>query len=160
MWRLVARAAIVVLVGAVIAVAAWRGFRYWSQPDIRVRLVEVSGFTDDVPVWMRWRFALEFTNTGTRIESIDRVHVALDLEGFNEAYSGDQLQAPIPLEPRASIVYRPSLMLLNAAQLTERSYPVTVRVQVTVRDEDMEFDFPAEFTYSRDPHLRTLRRVP
>ena len=37
--------------------------------------------------------------------------------------SGDQLQAPIPLEPGASFVYRPSLMLLNAAQLAERSCP-------------------------------------
>jgi hypothetical protein len=124
---------------------------------VRVRLVETSGFTDDIRVWMRWRFTLELTNTGTRLESIDRIHVALDLHGFNEAYSGDQLQAPIPLEPGASIVYRPSLTLLNAAQLAEQSYPVTVRVQLAIRDENVEFDFPAEFTYSRDPKLRTLR---
>ena len=73
--------------------------------------------------------------------------------------SGDQLQAPIPLEPGASFVYRPSLMLLNAAQLAERSYPMTVRVQLAIRGQNVEFDFPAEFTYSRDPKSRTLRRV-
>jgi hypothetical protein len=151
------RAALVTLGVAVVAIAAWRGFEYWNRPDVRVRLVETSGFTDDIRVWMRWRFTLELTNTGTRLESIDRIHVALDLHGFNEAYSGDQLQAPIPLEPGASIVYRPSLTLLNAAQLAEQSYPVTVRVQLAIRDENVEFDFPAEFTYSRDPKLRTLR---
>ena len=153
----VLRAALVTLGVAAVAIAAWRGFAYWNRPAVQVRLVDVSGFTDDIPVWMRWRFTLELANTGTRFESIDRIHVALDLHGFNEAYSGDQLQAPIPLEPGASIVYRPSLVLLNAAQLAERSYPLTVRVQLTIRDENVEFDFPAEFTYSRDPKLRTLR---
>jgi len=151
------RGALVTLGVAAVAIAAWRGFAYWNRPAVHVRLVDVSGFTDDIPVWMRWRFTLELANTGTRLESIDRIHVALDLHGFNEAYSGDQLQAPIPLEPGASIVYRPSLMLLNAAQLAERSYQLTVRVQLAIRDENVEFDFPAEFTYSRDPKLRTLR---
>ena len=153
----VLRAALVTIVVAAVAIAAWRGFEYWNRPHVHVRLVEISGFTDDIPVWMRWRFTFELTNTGTRIESIDRIHVALDLHGFNEAYSGDQLQAPIPLEPGASIVYRPSLTLLNAAQLAERSYPMTVRVQLAIRDENVEVDFPAEFTYSRDPKLRILR---
>ena len=154
------RAAVVTFCAAAVAIAAWRGFEYWNQPGIHVRLVEVAGFDDDLKVWMRWRFALELTNTGTRQESIDRIHVALDLDGFNEAYSGGQLQAPIPLEPGASFVYRPSLMLLNAAQLAERSYPLTVRVQLGIRDDEIEFDFPAEFKYSVDPKLRTLRKLP
>ena len=153
------RAAIVVLGVAGIAIAAWRGFEYWNRPAVRVRLVDVTGYNDPLPVWMRWRFTLELTNPGSRIESVDRIHVALDLQGFNEAYSGDQLRAPIPLEPGASFVYRPSLMLLNAAQLAERSYPVTVRVQLAVGDRNVEFDFPAEFTYAREPKLRTLRML-
>jgi hypothetical protein len=155
----VRRAALVTVGVAALAIAAWRGFEHWNRPAVRVRLVDISGFTDEIPVWMRWRFALELANTGTRTESIDRIHVALDLQDFNEAYSGDQLKAPIPLEPGASIVYRPSLMLLNAAQLAERSYPMIVRVQLAIRDRNVEFDFPTEFTYSRDPKLRTLRRV-
>ena len=155
----VRRAAIVILsAGAILA--AWGGFRYWNRPAVRVRLVEVSGFNDPIPVWMRWHFAIELTNTGTRQESIDRIHVALDIDGFNEAYSGDQLKAPIPLEPGASFVYRPSLMLLNAAQLAEQSYPLTVRIQLGVRDDEIEFDFPAEFAYSREPKSRTLRMNP
>jgi hypothetical protein len=155
----VGRAAMVTVAIAAVAIAAWRGFEYWTRPAIRVRLLDISGFNDNIPIWMRWRFALELTNEGSRFESIDRIHVALDLQGFNEAYSGDQLQKPIPLEPGASFVYRPSLMLLNAAQLAERSYPMTVKVQLTIRGEDVEFEFPAEFTYSRDPKLRTLRRM-
>src|SRR3989442_7820170 len=127
------------------------------SPETQV-LEHSAAFNDDLPVWMRWRFTLELTNAGSRLESIDRIHVALDLQDFNEAYSGDQLQAPIPLEPGASFVYRPSLMLLNAAQLAERSYPMTVRVQLAIRGQNVEFDFPAEFTYSRDPKSRTTLR--
>jgi hypothetical protein len=154
----VPRAAIATLCVAAVAFAAWRGFEHWNRPDIRVRLVDVAGYDDDVRVWMPWRFTLELTNTGTRMESVDRIHVALDIDGFNEAYSGDQLQAPIPLEPGATFVYRPSLVLLNAAQLDARSYPLTVRVQLATRDADVEIDFPAEFTYSAEPKRRTLVR--
>lgn len=50
-------------------------------------------------------------------------------------------------------------MVLNAAQLAGRTYPMTIRVQLAIRDENVEFDFPAEFTRSRDPKSGTLRRV-
>jgi hypothetical protein len=151
------RGAAIVILCAGAVMTAWGGFQYWNRPAVRVRLVEVAGFNDPIPVWMRWRFAIELTNTGTRQESIDRIHVALDIDDFNEAYSGDQLKAPIPLEPGASFVYRPSLMLLNAAQLAERRYPLTVKVQLGMGDDEIEFEFPAEFAYSRDPKSRTLR---
>jgi hypothetical protein len=133
------------------------------RPDLRVVLVNISGFTEAGSIWMPFRFALNIRNAGGGTVTIERIHITPDVEGFNEAYNlehpGD-LAKPIRLEPGRTTSYQTSLTLLNALQLSERTHKVTFKVRIGTSDGDHDFDFPAELEHSRDPKKRTLRRLP
>lgn len=147
-----------------ILLGMWMGFTYWAnRGDVRVRLVEVAGFTEDVRIWMPFSLTVELTNAGRRSTTIRRIDAEPDLEGYSEAYSlaaPYDLSPPLLLEPGVTRTHQIRVTLLNAAQLAERTYPVTFRIILDTTDGVVTAEFPAELEYSRDPTRRVLRRQP
>lgn len=153
------------MIGAalLIVVTAWTTFACLTNcGDVRLRLVAVAGYTEDVRVWMPFRLTLELTNAGRRSTAIRRIDIEPDLEGANEAYNiaaPYELSPPILLEPGASTNYEAVVTVLNAAQLVERTYPVIFRIRLDTDDGAVTGTFAAELDYFHDPSRRVLRGV-
>ena len=119
----------------------------------------MSGYTDDVKVWMPFRVNLGLTNTGRDLVTISRVHVEPDFDGFNEAYNVGtyELNPPLVIEPGNSLTYQAAVTLLNAIQLQQGTHALVLRVRVERNGEDAMYEFPAEFDQSQQPPQRALR---
>lgn len=146
---------------ALAAALAWLGLRAFGGPDLSVRLAEVGGYTDQIPIWMRFTFTLDITNHTSRTIGIVRVDVEPDFDDFNEAYGQavPVLTPPLLIEGGNTTRHTALVTLLNAAQLPERTYDVVFRVRVETEDGDtVTQDFPARFEHSQDPARRVLRR--
>jgi hypothetical protein len=126
---------------------------------LRVEVLDVSGYTDDVKVWMPFRLNLGLTNIGRDLVTIRRVHVEPDFEGFNEAYNVGtyELDPPLVVEPGSSLTYQAAVTLLNAVQLQAGPHAMVLRVRVDQNGEEVTYEFPAEFQQSQQPQQRALR---
>ena len=153
-----------VVASLVIAIIGWIGFRTFSGgPDLRVEVVEISGYTDPAPVWLPFRLALRLTNAGDESITIRRIDVEPDLDAVNEAYSAGapyDLSPPILLEPGAERMHELSVTVLNANQLQERTYALAFTVSLRTNYGEIKATFPRQFVYFRDPARRVLRRAP
>ena len=128
------------------------------MPGLDVQVLDVSGYRDEIPVWMPFRVTLGLRNEGREPVVIERIFVEPDLDDFHEAFSGSTvLTPPLRIEPGASASYQAAVMLLNANQLPERTYALVFRVTVEWEDGDVDYEFPTEFEYARDPMSRVLR---
>jgi hypothetical protein len=153
-WIAVELAAIVIAIG----VLAWRAS---SGAGVTTQLVDISGFNEDLKVWMRFDVTLDLTNETSRTIGIERIDVEPDLERFNEAYGQAVpiLAPPLLIEAAATTRYRAAVTLLNSAQLPEGTYEVIFRVRVETEDGDTYLqEFPAQFDHSLSPETRALRR--
>ena len=131
---------------------------FLRQPGLRVQVLDVAGYTDDVPVWMPFRLTLGISNEGRTPVVVSRIDVEPDLDGFTEAFSGvGVLEPPLRIEPGSRASYQAAVTLLNANQLPERTYDLVFRVRVERDGGAATFEFPAEFDYVREPKRRVLR---
>jgi len=146
----------------IIATVGWVGFRTLrGGPDLHVEIVDVAGYTDNVPIWLPFRLNLRLTNTGDQSITIRRIDIEPDLDGVNEAYSAGapyDLSPPILLEPGAERMQEVSVTVLNANQFQERTYMLVFTVRLRTDAGDIVTTFPAQFIYFRDPARRVLRR--
>ena len=129
---------------------------------MRVELLEVAGYSDNVPVWLPFRLALRLTNAGDESITIRRIDVEPDLDEVNEAYSAGEpydLSPPILLEPGAERMHELSVTVLNANQLPEREYLLVFTVRLRTNTGEITATFPAQFMYFRDPARRVLKRA-
>ena len=143
-----------------LAAAGALGYAIFApQNPLHVEVLDVSGYTDDVKVWMSFRLNLGLTNTGRDLVAIRRVHVEPDFEGFNEAYNVGtyELDPPLVVEPGSSLTYQAAVTLLNAAQLQQGTHPMVLRVRIDQNGQEETYEFPAEFDHSADPHQRAIR---
>jgi hypothetical protein len=129
------------------------------QNPLRVEVLDVSGYTDDVKVWMPFRLNLGLTNTGRDLITIRRVHVEPDFEDFNEAYNVGtyELDPPLIVEPGSSLTYQAAVTLLNATQLQGGRHAIVLRVRIDQNGDEVTYEFPAEFEQSTEPQQRALR---
>ena len=137
------------------------GWSMLTRPSLTVRVTDVSGFTEDLKVWMRFNVPLELTNTSGRTIGIQRIDVDPDLDGFNEAYGTAVpfLSPPLLVQGNSTTAYTAVVTLLNSAQLPERTYDVVFRIRIETEDDDVvTAEFPAQLDYFQDPARRTLRR--
>ncbi len=136
----------------------WRALT--RGPDLHVAVVNVGGYTDNMPVWMPFRVMLRLTNGGNESITIRRIDVEPDLDHFNEAFAAApyDLSPPILLEPGARRDYEAVVTVLNANQLPERTYMLVFIVRMRTDAGDIVERFPAELDYVRDPGRRALRR--
>jgi hypothetical protein len=149
-WILLAVAAVT---AAIVAVAVLR-----RPAGLEIQVLDVAGYTDPMPIWMPFRVTLGLGNSGRTPVVVSRIIVEPDLDGFDEAYSGaGVLQPPLRIDPGNRASYRAAVMLLNANQLPERTYALTLRVRVEREDGTSTIEFPAEFQYTREPATRVLR---
>ena len=75
--------AVVVLAGA--AAGAWTWLA--AADRLRVQVLDVSGYTEDLKNWMSFRVTVGITNDGRDLVTVRRIHVEPDFADFNEAYS-------------------------------------------------------------------------
>ena len=150
-----------VVAALVVGAAGWIAFRVLtSGPDLRVDVVDVAGYTDNIPVWMPFRLRIRLVNAGNESITIRRIDIEPDLDDFNEAYSEGapyDLSPPILLEPGAERTHELSLTLLNANQLPERAYMLVFTVRLRTDRGEIAISFPTQFLYFRDPTRRVLR---
>ena len=145
---------------AAVAVVGALGYAIFApRGPLRVEVLDVSGYTDDVKVWMPLRLNLGLTNTGRDLITIRRVHVEPDFDGFNEAYNVGtyELDPPLAVAPGSSLTYQASVTLLNAIQLPEGTHPMILRVRIEQDGSEVTYEFPAAFDHSQDPSRRALR---
>ena len=143
-----------------VAVVSALGYAIFAPENaLRVQVLDVSGYSDDVKIWMPIRVNLGLTNTGRDLISIRRVHVEPDFDGFNEAYNPGtyELDPPLAVEPGSSLTYQAAVTLLNALQLQEGTHPMILRVRIEQNGSEATYEFPAEFDHSPDPSRRALR---
>lgn len=135
-----------------------------AGPSVRVEIPQVSGFSDNVPVWMPIRVTLALTNTGRSPVVVTTVHVDPDFDGFNEAYgmgTPHDLDAAIRIEPGASVTHEAVVTLLNAQQLQPGLHDLTFRVRLrTADDDEITAEFPARFQQALQPGERVLDLQP
>ena len=134
-----------------------------NRGDVRVELVDVAGFTDEVRIWMPFRVTLRLTNAGARSTAVRRIDIEPDLDDFNEAYGSSapyDLSPPILLEAGAATTHQTVITLLNATQLPERTHRLVFRVRIDTDDGEVTAEFPAEFDHAQEPSGRALRRTP
>jgi hypothetical protein len=146
-----------VCASALLAAAAYALFA--PRDALHVEVLDVSGYTDDVRVWMPFRVNLGLTNTGRDLIRIRRVHVEPDFDGFNEAYNVGtyELDPPLVVQPGTSLTYQAAVTLLNATQLQEGAHPLVLRVRIDRDGDEVAYEFPAEFDHSQDASRRALR---
>lgn len=150
----------VVAVIVVLTAAAGIVFRLALREPLRVEMLDVSGYTDDVKIWMPFRVTLGLTNTGRELLTLRRIHVEPDFEGFNEAFNVQtyELNPALLLEPGSSLSYQAGVTLLNATQLADGRHALVLRVRIEEDNgEETSFDFPARFEHSPQPERRTLQ---
>ena len=139
----------------------WLGWSMFSRQPLTVTVGEISGYREDLKVWMRFNVALEIANVSGRTIGIDRIQVEPDLDAFNEAYGAavPYLTPPLLVQNDSTTQYTAVVTLLNAAQLPERTYNVTFRIQVETEDGDViSTETRGQFDYFHDPSRRALRR--
>ena len=126
---------------------------------LRIEILDVSGYTDEVKVWMPFRVNLGLTNAGRDLVSIRRVHVEPDFADFNEAYNVGtyELEPPLVVEPGSSLTYQAAVTLLNAIQLQPGMHALVLRIRVEQNGADVTYEFPAEFDQSAEPSKRAIR---
>jgi hypothetical protein len=145
---------------AVIAALGIAGYALFTTGNpLRVQVLDVSGYTDRLPVWMAFRVNLGLTNTGRDLITIRRIHVEPDFDGFNEAYNVGvvELNPPLVVTPGSSLSYQAQATLLNATQLQPGTHPLTLRVRIDQNGAEVVYEFPAEFDHAQDPARRALR---
>jgi hypothetical protein len=146
----------------VIGLAGWIGYRtYANGPELRVEVLEVSGYTDKVPVWMPFKLKLRLHNAGNESITIRRIDLEPDLDDFNEAYSAGapyDLSPPILLEPGVERIHELTVTVLNANQLPERTYMLVFTVRMRTDAGEIVARFPMQLRYFRDPAQRLLER--
>lgn len=150
----------VVVVILVLAAAAGIAVRLVLREPLRVEMLDVSGYTDDVKVWMPFRVTLGLTNTSRDLLTIRRIHVEPDFERFNEAFNVQtyELTPALLLEPGSSLSYQTGVTLLNATQLPDGAQALVLRVRIEDdHGKETLVDFPARFEHSQQPARRTLR---
>jgi hypothetical protein len=152
------------LVGATVVIAAvgWIGFRTFSGgPDLRVEIVDITGYTDNDPSWLPFKLTLRLTNVGDESITIRRIDVEPDLDDVNEAFSAGapyDLSPPILLDPGTTRMHELSVTVLNAKQLPERTYRLVFTLRLRTDAGEIVALFPAQFLYFYDPARRVLRR--
>jgi hypothetical protein len=152
---------IAVEIALLVLAAGWLGWRALSGPALTVRLVDVSGFNEDLKNWMRFSAVVEMTNDSGRTIGINRVDVEPDLDGFNEAYGQavPYLSPPLLVEDGSTTRHTAVVTLLNSTQLQWGTYGLVFRVRVETEDGDTILEeFPAEFVHTPEPAERALRR--
>jgi hypothetical protein len=145
---------------AVLAMLVTLAYIILVPPDsLRVQVLDVSGYTDNVNVWMPLRVNLGLTNTGRDLVRIRRIHVEPDFDDFNEAYNVGtyELDPPLVVEPGNSLTYQAAVTLLNATQLQPGRHPMVLRVRIEQNGDEVAYQFPAEFDQSLEPSRRALR---
>ncbi|HEY6362596.1 MAG TPA: hypothetical protein VIX63_15905 [Vicinamibacterales bacterium] len=158
MFRMTRGAAI--WAGCILVALGALGYAIFVPRDpLRVQVLDVSGYADDVRVWMPFRVNLGLTNTGRDLVTIRRIHVEPDFDGFNEAYNVGtyELEPPLLVEPGSSLTYQAAVTLLNATQLQEGTHPMVLRVRIEQNGEEATYEFPAEFDHAQDPARRAVR---
>jgi hypothetical protein len=143
-----------------LAAAGALGYALFApQEALRVDVLDVSGYTDDVKIWMPFRINLGLTNRGRDLITITRVHVEPDFDGFNEAYNVGtyELHPPLVVEPGSSLTYQAAVTLLNAIQLQRGTHPLVLRVRIEQNGDEVAYEFPAEFDQSQEPGRRAIR---
>lgn len=144
--------------GALLVLAAAAAVVIIPQPGLRVELLDVSGYTDDVPAWMPFRVTLGISNDTRTPVSIRRIAVEPDLDEFNEATGGGGvLEPPLRIAPGNRASYQAAATLLNANQLQEGTYALVFRVRLEHAGGTDTYSFPAELVYTRNPKTRVLR---
>ena len=145
----------------VIATVGWFVFRTFNGgPDLRVEIVNVAGYTDNVPAWLPFRLNLRLSNTGDQSITIRRIDIEPDLDEVNEAFSAGapyDLSPPILLEPGTERMHELSVTVLNARQFQERTYMLVFNVRLRTDAGEITVKFPAQLVYFRDPARRVLR---
>jgi hypothetical protein len=146
----------------VLLLAAGGGLIWWglSVGDaLRVQVLDVGGYTEDMKTWMGFRVTVGLTNTGRDLLTIRRIHVEPDFDDFNEAYSVGtyELTPPLVVNPGSSVSYQATTTLLNATQLQWQTHPLTLRVRVEQNGREVEYAFAAEFDNTQDPARRAVR---
>jgi hypothetical protein len=158
-WFTPSRIIVTVLIAGGAGWLAWRAAT--SGPDVRVELVDVGGYKENMPIWMPFRVMLRLINRGNASITIRRIDVEPDLDNFNEAYGSSSpydLSPPMLLEPGARREYDAGITLLNANQLPERTYMLVFTVRLRTDAGDIVERFPGQFMYFRDPAERAWRR--
>lgn len=124
----------------------------------------MSGFSDNVPVWMPLRVKLGLTNISRSPVVIKAIHIEPDFDGFNEAFgmgTPHDLDAAIHMEPGGSAMFEGAITLLNAQQLQPGPHNLTFKVRLTtVDDNEIAADFPAQFQQADRPGERVLDLQP
>ncbi len=146
--------------GLTLALLGVAGYALFTTGNpLRVQLLDVSGYTDRLPVWMAFRVNLGLTNSGRDLITIRRIHVEPDFDDFNEAYNVGivELNPPLIVTPGSSLSYQAQTTLLNATQLQPGSHPLTLRVRIEQDGVDVTYEFPARFDHAQDPSRRALR---
>jgi hypothetical protein len=146
--------------GCVVLVLAVAGYALLpARTPLQVELLDVTGYTDDVKVWMPLRVTLGLTNTGRELLTIRRIHVEPDFAGFSETFNVQtyELNPALVIEPGSSLSYQTGVTLLNAAQLSDGAHDLLLRVRIEQNGDDATYDFPAAFEQSRQPSRRTLK---
>ena len=151
--------ALIWTVCALVAAGALAYAIFAPQNPLRVEVLDISGYTDDVKVWMPFRLNLGLTNTGRDLITIRRVHVEPDFEGFNEAYNVGtyELDPPLVVEPGSSLTYQATVTLLNAIQLQPGPHEMVLRVRIDQNGDEVTYEVPAEFDQSAEPPQRAIR---
>ena len=147
---------------AFLLLVALGGVGYWwlaRRGPLRVQMLDVTGYTDDVKVWMPFRVTLGLTNGGRELLTIRRIHVEPDFAGFNEAFNVQtyEITPALLIEPGSSLSYQTGVTLLNASQLPEGAHQLVLRVRIEQNDVDVTYDFPAEFAHTQQPSGRKLQ---
>jgi hypothetical protein len=152
-WIAVELLAIAIAIGLLV----WRA----SSGGVTTRIADISGFNEDLKVWMRFSVTLDLTNDARRTIGIERIDVEPDLDGFNEAYGQmvPFLTPPLLIEAGVTTRHQTAVTLLNAAQLPEGTHSMVFRVRIETEDGDTyRQEFPAQFDHSLHPAQRALRR--
>jgi hypothetical protein len=138
------------------------GAGYWifaPRNPLRVRLLDVSGYADARGGWMPFRVTVGLTNTGRDLVTIRRIHAEPDFDEFNEAFNVGtyELTPAIIVEPGGSVSYQAAVTLLNATQLSWSRHPMVLRIRIEQNDDEVVYEFPAEFDHREQPGQRALR---
>ena len=145
----------------ILAAAAAIAYFLWPAGNpLRVQVLDVGGYNDQMPAgWMAFRVTLGLTNGGRDRVTIRRIHVEPDFADFNEAYNVGtlELDPPLVVEPGSSLSYQAAATLLNATQLQPGRHPLVLRVRIEQDGAEVAHEFAADFDQSLTPGQRALR---
>ena len=145
MFHKTPKAAIWTGVGLIAAAAT--AYALFSPRDpLQVQVLDVSGYNDDVKIWMPFRVTLGLSNRGRDPLVIRRLHVEPDFDEFNEAYNVNthDLTPPLRIEPGSRVSYQVIITLLNATQLQPGTRKLVLRARIETEGGVQTREFPAE----------------